>query len=159
MTEVIALSRLLQPLISQIQPRSLLVAGETVHDCVKELNDTRSTKLTSPFSQQQLLSIQAVDLAIVSDITETLSVQQGQQWLGMLRNQFAPHIILVSDTQRAAAQGWQFTDLIALGLKHIAGDAEGLQIYSYAIDSYQGKKDWLNSRFWANPENYDKYRW
>ncbi|MDT8372118.1 MAG: DUF6231 family protein [Gammaproteobacteria bacterium] len=33
------------------------------------------------------------------------------------------------------------------------------QLFSYAIESYQPKHDWLNSRFWANPENYDKYRW
>jgi hypothetical protein len=41
----------------------------------------------------------------------------------------------------------------------MAGTQDGLQVFSYAIENYQLKKDWLNSRFWANPQHYDKYRW
>jgi hypothetical protein len=54
--------------------------------------------------------------------------------------------------------GWQFADFLGLGFKlHFQDDDN--QIFFYAIESYQIKKDWLNARFWANPENFDKYRW
>ena len=100
-----------------------------------------------------------MDLAVISDLTETLPLQAGQQWLGYLRNLHAPHIILIADPAQAQQQGWQFRDYLAMGLHHIAGTNDGLQVFSYAIENYQPKRDWLNSRFWANPENYDKYRW
>ena len=33
------------------------------------------------------------------------------------------------------------------------------QAWSYDIRTYKAVPDWLNPRFWANPENWDKYRW
>jgi hypothetical protein len=46
-----------------------------------------------------------------------------------------------------------------MGFRHLAGTEDGLQVFTYAIENYQPKRDWLNSRYWANPEMYDKYRW
>ena len=88
-----------------------------------------------------------------------MSVSDGQKWLGSLRNLFAPHVILISDPQKAQHQGWQLTDFLALGLHLVATSKDGLQVFSYAIESYQPKREWLNSRFWANPENFGKYWW
>ncbi|MGH8493571.1 MAG: DUF6231 family protein [Moraxellaceae bacterium] len=33
------------------------------------------------------------------------------------------------------------------------------QAWSYDIRSYKSVPDWLNPRFWANPDNWNKYRW
>lgn len=159
MNQSVLLSSLLSTLKQQFNPQSVLVAGESARQCLKECQDTRSQTLTTPFSQSQLQHIDSVDLAIISDLTETLPLQAGQQWLGYLRNLHAPHIILISEPVLAQQQGWQFHDYLAMGLHHIAGTSDGLQVFSYAIENYQPKRDWLNSRFWANPENYDKYRW
>lgn len=127
--------------------------------CLQTGDDTKFQHLTTPFSQQQLLEIAPIDLAVVSHLTESLAKPEAQQWLGKIKNQYAPHVILISHPELAAEKGWQLTDYLALGFKHIAGTEDGLQVFSYAIENYQPKRDWLNSRFWANPEMYDKYRW
>jgi ABC-type transporter Mla MlaB component len=159
MDNVDALGELLEPLLTAFAPKSLLLAGELAIASVQSRQDTRSRQLTTPFRQQQLHDLQQVDVAVISDLTETMPVAHGQQWLGSLRNVFAPHVILISDPEKAQQQGWQFADFLALGLHHVAISDSGLHLYSYAIENYQPKRDWLNSRFWANPENFGKYWW
>ncbi|MCX4189209.1 DUF6231 family protein [Methylophaga sp. OBS3] len=159
MNDVNALGELLKPVIEAFSPNSLLLAGDLAAACVQVHQDTRSRRLTTPFQQQQLTDLDNVDVAIISDLTETMSVSDGQKWLGSLRNVFAPHIILISDAEKAQQQGWQLTDFLALGLHLVVSSKDGLQVFSYAIESYQPKREWLNSRFWANPENFGKYWW
>lgn len=159
MDNVDALGELLEPLLTAFAPKSLLLAGELAIASVQSRQDTRSRQLTTPFRQQQLHDLQQVDVAVISDLTETMPVAHGQQWLGSLRNVFAPHVILISDPEKSQQQGWQFADFLALGLHQVAISDSGLHLYSYAIENYQPKRDWLNSRFWANPENFGKYWW
>lgn len=114
--------------------------------------------MKTPFSIQQLADLPTIDLAIISDITETLPKAYAMQWLGLMRNAHAQHIIVISEVTTATHLDWQLADYLALGMKRIAIN-DTHHIYSYAIESYQLKHDWLNSRFWANPDNFDKYRW
>ena len=54
------------------------------------------------------------------------------------------------------------TTLRGLGLTLQARlEADGAQwhAWSYDIRTYKSVPDWLNPKFWANPENWDKYRW
>ncbi len=54
------------------------------------------------------------------------------------------------------------TTLIGLGLTRQARfeiDTANWQAWSYDIRTYKSVPDWLNPRFWANPENWNKYRW
>lgn len=159
MTDSVALSSLLAPFVRQFHPKSILTAGDTAAMCLQIDNDTKLQHLTTPFNQRQLQHIEPIDLAIVSHLTESLDKASAQQWLGMIKNRYAPHVLLISHPAHAQAQGWQFTDYLAMGFRHIAGTDDGLQVFSYAIENYQPKRDWLNSRFWANPEMYDRYRW
>lgn len=159
MNEAAALINVIEPLIEQFQPRSVLVAGDLAIACVQTRKDTRFQQITTPYTQQQLAAIQPVELAVISHLCEFQSPEQGQQWLGVIKNLYAPHILLISHPDIAQQQGWQFTDYLAMGFRHIAGTDEGIQVFVYAIENYQPQKDWLNSRFWANPELFDKYRW
>lgn len=49
--------------------------------------------------------------------------------------------------------------LHALGFSQIEQLTEQLILWQFNILSYKQVPEWLNSRFWANPENWDKYRW
>lgn len=54
------------------------------------------------------------------------------------------------------------TALVGLGLTRQARyELEGRtwQAWSYDIRTYKSVPDWLNPRFWANPENWGRYRW
>ena len=152
------LSKIILPFIEQFQSKTILVAGETAITLSKELHDTRSHTLTTPFTLEQLANLSSMDLAIISELTESLTKEMATQWLGILRNRYTPHIIVISDSDKTSQQGWQLADFLAMGFK-LQGSHGNTHIFTYAIETYQPKRDWLNERFWANPENYNKYRW
>ena len=158
MTSYSDLSTILLPLIDYSKPNSVLLVGEIARLAYIEQHNTRSQLLTTPFKLQQLNEMQPVDLAIISELTESLSKEQAIAWLGLLRNSRAQHIIVIANVAPSFSPTWYLADYLSMGMKHIAS-TEQYQVYSYALASYQSKREWLNSRFWANPENYDKYRW
>lgn len=54
------------------------------------------------------------------------------------------------------------TALLGLALTRQARyelDGQPWQAWSYDIRTYKPVPDWLNPKFWANPENWDKFRW
>jgi len=152
------LSKIILPCIEQFHSKTIIVAGETAISLSKDLHDTRSHTLTSPFSLEQLTDLPTVDLAIISELTETLSKELATQWLCTLRNRHASHIVVMSESNKASQQDLELTDFLAMGFKR-QGTHDNTHVFSYAIESYQSKRDWLTPRFWANPENYNKYRW
>jgi len=152
------LAIILSPLIKQCQPRSLLLAGDVAINSCQDWHATSSHLLELPFSIQQLADLPKIDLAIVSGITETLPKSQALEWLGYMRNAHAQRIIVISEISPSIHPAWQITDYLGLGMKRLA-TINNYQLFTYAIENYQLKRDWLNNRFWANPENFDKYRW
>lgn len=97
-----------------------------------------------------------VDLAIVHDIPDTASATQ-QRLLGYMRNCLVKRIWLLLPEDA----DWPLQTLTALGFR---GDDDspapaGMRSYTYDIGSYNHKRSWNNARFWANPENFNKFRW
>jgi len=155
MSELTALSSLFLPFLKQNEGESWLLTGYFTETELVDLQDTRSYSLTTPFSLTQLQSLPVLDIAFISDLVETTDKQVATQWLATLRNQYAAKIVLLVDHTKT---NWDLTDFLALGFRQ-QGQHQHFTIYGYAIESYQFHKDWLNSRHWANPENFDKYRW
>ncbi len=151
------LSTYILPLIRQFEAKSVLIVGEIAENCYQNELNSQIQSLHAPFQFEQLSQLKPIDLALVSDITDTLSQSEATQWLGTLRNRYTAHIILISDIDASKQQGWQLNDYLALGMKQFAS-SEKHQLFVYALESYQRKKDWLNSKNWANPERFDKFR-
>ena len=38
-------------------------------------------------------------------------------------------------------------------------DEQTLSLFTYDLREYKQVPDWLNAKFWANPENFGKYWW
>ena len=60
------------------------------------------------------------------------------------------------------ACGWLDTDFFSLALQaseRFQREAQELTLFTYDLLDYKQVPDWLNSRFWANPENFGKYWW
>ncbi|MBL1319965.1 MAG: hypothetical protein COA63_002735 [Methylophaga sp.] len=158
MTDHDHLSTLISPLITQFQSKSVLIVGETAQNCYQNDSKAQLQSLQSPFHIDQLATLQAIDLAIVSEVTDILTKSEATQWLGTLRNRYTAHIILISDSDTSTQQDWQLNDYLALGMRQVKTTGRH-QLFVYALESYQRKKDWLNSKHWANPERFDKHRW
>ena len=159
MTTSSDLSKIVLPFIDQFKGQKQLIVGEIAKAVCQSLQDNRYETLTTPFSLSQFDTLpSSLDVAIISDIVENLPQQQAIQWLSRLRNQYSPHILIIVDELKSTEQGWELTDYLALGLKK-RGHVDAYTLYTYEIENYQFAKDWLNSRYWANPENFNKYHW
>ena len=100
---------------------------------------------------------QRYDLAVlqVSGELDALAVIQG---LTRLRDLLARRVLVVV-TEPALTD--IPTPLRALGFSQLV-DVQAdqpWQIWQFNILAYKQVPDWLNARFWANPENFGKYWW
>ena len=105
------------------------------------------------------LAGQRFDLALVLDCLEHLPKRDGLNLLGGIRNLNASRIAVLADL---SACGWQETDFFSLALQaseRFEREAQVLTLFTYDLLDYKQVPDWLNARFWANPENFGKYWW
>lgn len=99
-----------------------------------------------------------VDVALVilnSLEMQDLSTKQKSQSLVKLRDLMAKRIVVVSaleDEKLLRALG--FTQLIDK-----TAHSSNFALWQFNILTYKHVPDWFNAKFWANPENWDKFRW
>ena len=89
----------------------------------------------------------------------SLSKPQGLTLLGGIRNLNSSRIAVLADLN---ACDWKDTDFFSLALQageRFQRDEQVLTLFTYDLLDYKQVPDWLNARFWANPENFGKYWW
>lgn len=97
------------------------------------------------------------DLAIVqlaaSELQQLASAQQ-MQILVKLRDLMAKRIIVIASAEDEK-------QLRALGFSQISDHLQQAQtvLWQFNILTYKHVPDWLNAKYWANPEHWDKFRW
>ena len=107
--------------------------------------------LSLPFTQRYDLGFVVFDTTEMQNISET----EKAQVLVRLRDLMAKRIVVVSKRQdEKLLRSLGFTQLIDKTL-HQADFA----LWQFNILTYKHVPDWFNSKFWANPENWDKFRW
>ncbi|WP_288419007.1 DUF6231 family protein [uncultured Acinetobacter sp.] len=107
--------------------------------------------LSLPFTQRYDLGFVVFDTAEMQNISET---EKGQV-LVRLRDLMAKRIVVVSKRQdEKLLRSLGFTQLIDKTIH----DAD-FALWQFNILTYKHVPDWFNSKFWANPENWDKFRW
>ena len=90
-----------------------------------------------------------------TDEMQKISEMQKSQLLVKLRDLMAKRIVVVSRLQdEKLLRSLGFTQLIDK-TAHSADFA----LWQFNILTYKHVPDWFNSRFWANPENWNKFRW
>ena len=105
------------------------------------------------------LAARRYDLAVVVDCLEHLPKRTALELLGGIRNLNASRLAVLVDLD---ACDWQETDLYALALQaseRFQRDEQTLSLFTYDLREYKQVPDWLNAKFWANPENFGKYWW
>lgn len=107
--------------------------------------------LSLPFTQRYDLGFVIFDTTEMQNISET----EKAQVLVRLRDLMAKRIVVVSKRQdEKLLRSLGFTQLIDKTLH----DAD-FALWQFNILTYKHVPDWFNSKFWANPENWDKFRW
>lgn len=152
----------LAALLDRYAPARLLLIGASEFPALtafKEAHPDCCVAHAKPGILPAELAAQRFDLALVVDCLEHLPKRDGLNLLGGIRNLNASRIAVVADL---AACAWQETDFYSLALQaseRFQRDDQVLTLFTYDLLEYKQVPDWLNSRFWANPENFGKYWW
>jgi len=152
----------LAALLDRYAPQRLLVVGASSFPALAAFEAAHPDAMVAhaaPGPLPENLAAQRFDLALVIDCLEHLPKNCGLQLLGGIRNLNASRIAVLADLP---ASGWQETDFFSLALQaseRFQRDEQVLTLFTYDLLDYKQVPDWLNSRFWANPENFGKYWW
>lgn len=152
----------LAALLDQQAPQRLLMIGAQEFPALqafKQAHPETEVFCAMPGPLPSELAAQRFDLALVVDCLEHMPKRAGLELLGGIRNLNASRIAVLADLP---ACGWQDTDFYSLALQltdRFTRDEQVLTLFTYDLREYKQVPDWLNSRFWANPENFGKYWW
>lgn len=152
----------LAALLDRYAPKRLLLIGAgsfPALDAFQTAHPGTELAHAAPGALPAELAAQRFDLALVVDCLEHLPKRTGLELLGGIRNLNASRIAVLADLH---ACGWQDTDFYSLALQaseRFARDEQIVTLFTYDLREYKQVPDWLNAKFWANPENFGKYWW
>ncbi|SDT05512.1 hypothetical protein SAMN05216271_3466 [Halopseudomonas sabulinigri] len=152
-------------ILEHYQPARLLCVSQSRVPAVEAYCATHPATQLVTSDQAPLpagVANQRYDLAIIADQLEHVPQRTGVELLAGLRNLSASRLAVLVDLLQAA--DWQENDFFALALQRRANftgadDQRTLSLYTYDLADYKQVPDWLNSKYWANPEMFDKYWW
>lgn len=107
--------------------------------------------LSLPFTQRYDLGFVILDNLEMSSLSDVIKAQ----FLVKLRDLMAKKLVVVATEQdNKLMRSLGFTQLIEK-----SAQGNDLAIWQFNILNYKHVPDWFNSKYWANPENWNKFRW
>ncbi|MFF7708313.1 DUF6231 family protein [Pseudomonas sp. NPDC007930] len=152
----------LAALLDRYTPRTLLVVSTERFPALEAFTQAHpdcDVAHAAPGPLPAELAGRRFDLALVLDCLEHLPKRDALHLLGGIRNLNSSRLAVLVDLHAA---GWADTDFYSLAMQateRFSRDGQELALYTYDLKDYKQVPDWLNSRFWANPENFGKYWW
>jgi hypothetical protein len=149
-------------------PRRTLWIGPAdpkIFPCLRSLPSDALVRLDASTAAVQLPLQGRYECAVAVELLEHLDKTEGQHLIARLRDLHAPWLLLLlthEGSSSAFSRRWTSEDLLALGMQRIAAQRHNQlfqELYEFRITSYKATPDWLNSKYWAHPELFDKYRW
>lgn len=159
----------LKSLIHQFQPQQILSIGPAGRELFASyLAGCPACSLQECMNVptlQQLDEYGRYDLVFVSHVLERMPKSEAEHLIARLRDLHSERLIIVlpigKDWLHHASQ-WNQTDMLGLGFSLLAEyqyKQHLVHIYAFDLASYKTTPEWLNSKYWANPEMFDKYWW
>lgn len=151
----------LASLLEHHAPRRLLLVGARfpAMDAFAQAHPDTEIAVTEAGPLPAALAAQRFDLALLVDCLEHLPKRSGLELLGGIRNLNSSRVVVLADL---AACGWEDRDFYSLALQaseRFQRDQQTLSLFTYDLRDYKQVPDWLNAKFWANPQNFGKYWW
>jgi len=169
-----AIQSVLNRVLIDHPPKNLLCIGQGISDAIKEYLDQHAQcemlqidfeTMDMPKVMELLETQQVFDFAIVANSVEHIDKASAEHLLARLRDIQAKRLLIVVPigTQwENHTSYWEETDLIALGFilkANITVHEKSVHVYAFDIATYKTTPDWLNHKYWANPDLWDKYWW
>ena len=134
-------------------PRQVLVIGDPA---IVPALEAEVCHLSAENAAEALEGRSRFDFAIVSGLVESLEPPAAEALLGRLKNLHTDKFVLLVDP---ATSRLGHDALLALALTPFEHLDDGRVAWCYDIDLYNPDRRWNNPEDWANPENFDKFRW
>ena len=156
MAELNVITSMLDDLFREQPIQTALCIGQNLeqyvhHHSIQWQYFSVSELLNLPFTRRYDLAIVLLDVDTIENIEES----EKTQFLVKLRDLFAKRIIVVSRLEdEKLLRSLGFTQLIDKTTHE-----QNFALWQFNILTYKHIPDWFNSKFWANPENWDKFRW
>jgi hypothetical protein len=135
----------LQQRLQDIRPASVCALDAAAHQLVGDVLPDTPVRTHDPLPDTPCA------LALGIDALNGLNARQAQHLISQTRLYIAPRILLAVRMDCALDEDM----FIALGFALAATDTTAkVRIHEYDLDTYKTVPDWLNARFWANPERW-----
>ncbi|NGP53027.1 DUF6231 family protein [Thioalkalivibrio sp. XN8] len=138
-------------LLAEYAPASVLVIGDAAPETAAEV-----TRVAATEAPRKLEAVGRFDFAIVSGLLEEIEAADAEAVLGRLKNLHTSRFLLLADPARASLG---HDALLALALAPFEHLADGRVAWRYDLDRYNPERRWNNPEDWANPHNFDRFRW
>lgn len=105
------------------------------------------------------------EFGIVANSIEHMDKASAEHLLARLRDIYTKKLLVVVPIDKqweGHASYWEETEMLALGFilkANIRVDEKPVHVYAFDILSYKTTPDWLNNKYWANPELWDQHWW
>lgn len=146
--------------VARSSPGALLVIGDThrsaLEECLPQGRVTAIDELDTDWRGGEFP--QRFDAAVVSVDSQAFSAVDPELLLSRLRDLYAGEILVIVPAEDDERWHALLTSLGFSGYRPV-NRAELPAFYEFSLRTYKTTPDWLNPRFWANPERWDEYRW
>ena len=140
-------------LLADYAPASLLVVGDPP---TAPKTDAELTCVSVHEVAAELAVLARFDFAVITELLEELDGPTAEFVLGRLKNLHTDKYLLLADPARACLG---HDAQLALALAPCEQLDDGRIAWRYDIDRYNPERPWNNPEDWANPQNFDRFRW
>lgn len=99
------------------------------------------------------------ELVFLSSSCLNLDKSKAIQAIAKSRDQLSSKVLIEVQSESSVLEE---SDFLALGFSRYAEVEEEnrtLRYYYFDLKTYKPVPDWLNPKFWANPQNWGRFRW
>jgi hypothetical protein len=153
--------------LSDAAPRTLLAIGRHADgvfaNYVRETPGSVLTHLAEGDWLAQAESMGRFDFVFISGVLEYLPKRSAVMLLARLRDVHAKQLYALAPIGKAwlkHSSFWEYNDLLGLGMERVNVYAQNglpLALLKFDLRTYKTTPEWLNSKYWARPELWDKY--
>ena len=125
---------------------------------ISSTDSSELVKFLEKKNLEQLFILPQIDnnLNIQSDLYVVCKdVEFSVSDIGIIKNLLSQKIIIFKSHKYKFIND---SDLLKLGFQK-EFESKDLIFFAYNLKTYNNKREWNNSKGWANPENFDKFRW
>ena len=128
-----------------------ILTKQDISKLVKRIEKTNIKTLTITPKINEV-SLHNCDLYIVLD-----DILASESDIGIIKNLLSQKIVIFTDFKQSKKID---EIMLKLGFQtELRNKINNLKCYSYNLKTYNNKRTSNNSKGWANPENFDKFRW